>query len=530
MPSAPARVFCVAAAVSLTVSALVYFAFSWRWPLVGDTSLMHYIGFLIQRGWAPYRQFGDMNMPGAYLVEMAAMHVFGPGDLAWRFFDFALMLCGSAAFFVVTRDRHWLAPLFAASLFIVTHGRDGLAQGGQRDLVMAICLIAATAFLFISIRNRSAAAAAAFGLLSGLALTIKPTAILLTIPQLVLALYVARSPADASGQTVPPSPRFLLAGVLAWFAAPLAVLLFLLREHSLAAFLYTLRTVVPYYASLGHRPLSFVLVHSLSTLEPLVIGWLALLLMLPRPVHDWRRNALLLGVAFGILNCVIQARALPYYRYPLLVFLLPAIAIDLTRALDSPYKPGAPTMTVSSSWIASAARVVALLGLAFGAFFLAPRSAFLIHRYHWWENDFISSLEQNLNTLGGQQLSRKVLCIDTNSGCGNALYHLRLEPSNGILSDFFLFGDSAAPAVRQTRAQLTASFASSPPQVLIVTSALYLGGDAADDYRKLARWPEFASFLAAHYTLTTEWHPTHSNLWWSRPEIPASYRIYVLRK
>ena len=166
--------------------------------------------------------------------------------------------------------------------------------------------------------------------------------------------------------------------------------------------------------------------------------------------------------------------------------------------------------------------------MAFGAFFLAPRSAYLIHRYHWWENDFTTSLEQNLNDLGGQRLSRHVLCIDTNSGCGNALYHLRLEPSTGILSDFFLFGDGSAPAVQEARSQLTASFATNPPQVLIVTSPLYLGGDDADQYRKLTRWPEFASFLATHYTLATKWRPTHSNLWWSRPEIPASYRIYVL--
>ena len=281
------RFFCFAAATSLTLSALVYFVLCWRWPLVCDASLMHYIGFLIERGWALYRDFGDMNMPGSYLVELAAMHLFGPGDLAWRFFDFALMLCASAAFFVVARGRHWLAPVFSASLFIVIHGRDGLAEGGQRDLTMAVCLLAATAFLFVSVRNRSAAAAAAFGLLSGIALTIKPTAPFLSISQLVLAFLVVRSPTVSPGQTprAAPLPRFLLAGVLAWFAAPLGVLLFLLHERSLSAFLDALRTVVPYYSSLGHRSLRFVLVRSLSPLLPLVVVWLAILLLLPRPVQ-----------------------------------------------------------------------------------------------------------------------------------------------------------------------------------------------------------------------------------------------------
>ncbi len=91
MQNGTARLFRVALAASLSVSALLFFVWSWRWPLVGDASLIHYIGWLIGRGWAPYRQIGDMNMPGSYLIEMAAMHLFGMGDLAWRLFDFALM-------------------------------------------------------------------------------------------------------------------------------------------------------------------------------------------------------------------------------------------------------------------------------------------------------------------------------------------------------------------------------------------------------------------------------------------------------
>src|ERR1035441_5977198 len=115
----PLRLFRAAVAVSLTVSALLYFLWSWRWPLVGDASLIHYIGFLIQRGCAPYRQLGDMNMPGSYLIEIAAMRVFGMGDVAWRLFDFTLLALAAAAFFVVTKNpgapsmtvsSSWVAP------------------------------------------------------------------------------------------------------------------------------------------------------------------------------------------------------------------------------------------------------------------------------------------------------------------------------------------------------------------------------------------------------------------------------------
>ena len=568
--SFPLRLFRIILAASLTLSALLYFLWSWHWPLVGDASLIHYIAFLIERGWAPYRDLGDMNMPGSYLIELAAMHLLGPGALAWRLFDFTLLAAATAAFFSIvtnagaplfpvpservgsaspqrpgapsmTVSSSWvgfeagpLAALFASSLFLLIHGRDGLAQGGQRDLSMAVCLIAATAFLFHAVRKNVAWPAAAFGLLSGVAVTIKPTAILLTLAQLALALYV-----------IPRTSRrkLLAASALAYLVAPAAVLIFLLREHSLSAFLAALRTIVPYYAGLGHRPLGYVLLHSLSPLLALVLLWLAVLALdrdLFRSTLNWTRDwprhweraALLAGVLFGLVNCVLQARALPYYRYPLLAFLLPLMALDFTRAIEPANESGGPSFAVISQRVGSsqAARLLAHAALIVGGFFLAPQSAILIHRYRWRQTDLIASLEQNLSTLGGTQLSGHIQCIDTNSGCGNVLYLMRLEPATGILSDFFLFDSPQSPAVRQTRDQFSAAILAHPPQVIVVTSRLYLAdpGDY-DNYAKLDRWPAFQSFLTDRYTLQTEWTPTRTERWWSREEYPAAYRIYLLR-
>jgi hypothetical protein len=545
-----ARLFRVALAASLSVSALLYFAWSWRWPLVGDASLIHYIGWLIERGWAPYRDLGDMNMPGSYLIELAAMHLFGMGDLAWRLFDFALMGAAGASFFAITRRagstqaNGWLAGLFAACLFILVHGRDGLSEGGQRDLTMAVCLIVATAFLFVAMRKDWPWAAAAFGLFCGVALTIKPTAILLSLAQLLLAAWVLRRGRIAQQPMRGVFARLLAPASLACLVAPAVCLVFLLREQALAAFLAGFHGIIPYYASLGHRPLSFILLHSISPLLPLVLLWIVLLALngsrfngegeSPR---NWERTALLAGVLFGLINCVVQARALPYYRYPLLVFLLPLMGVDFTCAaqsmetVPSPVEPEPrPTELrpkLSGLWRTRAARWLAVCALCFGGFFLAPQSAVLIHRYRWWQTDFISSLEQNLDALGGERLSGRIQCIDSISGCGNVLYHMRLEPTTGVLSDFLLFGPDDVPIVRQTRANFSAAILANPPQVIVVTSHLHM--DGPENYRKLDRWPAFESFLADDYTLVTEWSPSRTARWWSREETPAGYRIYVLR-
>jgi hypothetical protein len=199
--------------------------------------------------------------------------------------------------------------------------------------------------------------------------------------------------------------------------------------------------------------------------------------------------------------------------------------VDFTRASRAKESDLLPVesgilRTKAAGWLALAA-------LAFGGFVLAPQSAVLIHRYRWWETDFITSLEQNLDALGGQRLSGHIQCIDSISGCGNVLYRMRLAPSTGVLSDFLLFGPDDIPIIRQTRASFSAAVQANPPQVIVVTSPLHL--DGPDEYRKLDRWAAFQSFLADDYTLQTEWSPSRTARWWSREETPAGYRIYVLR-
>lgn len=529
-----AEFFYTATAISLAISALLFFVFSWHWPLVGDASAMHYLAFLIQRGWAPYRELGDQQFPGAYLVELAGMRVFGMSSLSWRIYDFTLLAIATAAFFAVTRSdsapstkrrTSWLPGLFAASLFILIHGRDGLEQGGQRDFVMAVLLVTATAFLFAAFRRDWFWSSAIFGLLSGLAFSIKPTVLPLSFAQILFACYVAHR--RGSGWL----PHAVCASV-AYLIAPAASIIFLLRHRAFSAFLAGFRGVVPYYASLAHRPLTYILVHSVSPVLLMVYIWIVLrAFMLFNPeqalnlTRSWEYTTLLASAAFGLLDCILQARALPYYRYPLLAFLLPVMALDFHSAVQrslvspNPATPPLPRKTIITLGVAAS---------AFGAFIVAPQSAILIHRYRWQQTDFITSLEQNLNALGGSALSRHIQYIDSVSGCPTTFYRLRLEPASGVLGDYLLFGPDSVPIVQQSRRQFAADIFADPPKVIVVSSHLHLGD--LEDFHKLDRWPALKDFLSSHYDLATEWNPTRPALWWSRPEIPASYRIYVLKK
>ena len=541
-PQKALRLFYYLLADSLGVSALLFFLWTWRWPLVGDASAMHYLAFLMERGWIPYRQLGDQQFPGAYLVELAGMRIFGMSSLSWRLYDFTLLAFSTCAFFAVTRTTDasrdevsisaemktaWLPGLFAACLFILIHGRDGLEQGGQRDFAMAALLLGATAFLFTAVRRNWIWSSAIFGLLSGLAFSIKPTVLPLSFAQLVFACYICHRRGARWLQHA-------VSAAIAYLIAPVISLGFLLREHAFSAFLAGFKSIVPYYASLGHRPLSYILVHSVSPVLLMVYIWLVLQALLfftrHQPVDwigDWERTTLLAGALFALIDCILQARALPYYRYPLLAFLLPLMAVDFHRAVHRFVLSSKPAV---SPMLRRSISGLAIAALAFGGFVVAPQSAVLIHRYRWWETDFITSLEQNLNALGGSALSGHIQCIDSISGCPAVLYQMRLEPASGALGDYLLFGPEIAPIVRQQRQQFAKDIFANPPEVIVVSSHLHFGSaEDAENFEKLTRWPELANFLAIRYRLVTEWHPTRPALWWSRPEMPASYRIYILR-
>src|SRR5690242_8982790 len=120
---------------------VVFVVMTRHWPMVGDAALLHYNVFLIQHGWAPYRDFVDINLPGAYWATALAMHLPGQPDIAWRIFDLALVALAGLGYYVIAKPYSRFAALFATVMLLLVHGQDGIQQAGQRDLVIATLLI-----------------------------------------------------------------------------------------------------------------------------------------------------------------------------------------------------------------------------------------------------------------------------------------------------------------------------------------------------------------------------------------------------
>src|SRR5215210_2975269 len=75
-------------ALGLAGAAVVAAALSsLAWPRYHDAPVMEYAAWLIRRGYRPYRDFFDMNLPGTYFFHVVGQRIFGSGDVSFRVRD-----------------------------------------------------------------------------------------------------------------------------------------------------------------------------------------------------------------------------------------------------------------------------------------------------------------------------------------------------------------------------------------------------------------------------------------------------------
>lgn len=486
---------------------------TWHWPLVGDASLMHYVVFMMDHGFAPYRDIVDPNMPGTYLIEAAVVHLFG-GALSWRIFDLFLLAIAGFGMIAIALPCDWYAGVFSATIFTLIHGRDGLIQLGQRDLLMTVFLLWGYVFLFKSMQSPSRQIslwlAGLFGLSMGAASTVKPTAFLFALTLGVLAAASLRK----RGQ---PYISGIVLSVLGIGLPCLFVLAFLTRWHATAAFVDTLTTLVPALTVLGRRSFLHLLWHSLSsTMLPLFFLWIPIA-YLRRHVWSFERSALMIGVILGLVSFYIQRKGYPYHRYPSEAFLLLLISTDFTALLreDDQGRRSIPYR-------------LALCGLILGIAVVGGGSLVHALRQDWHNHEFDSMLQADLTQLGGTGLSGRVQCLDSDDGCIPTLYNMKIVQDTGFLYDCYLLSPDLDPVTEQRyRDRFWSAISRNPPSVFVVSSNECTQDDGQYKYHKLDRWPQLNSNLTTNYRLYAERIPPHLVNWGSSPSRPLGYRIYV---
>jgi hypothetical protein len=506
---------------------LLFVIRTWHWPLMGDAALMHYVVFLMDHGMTPYRDIVDPNMPTTLLIEGAVMHLLGGNSLTWRLFDLSLLAVSAIAMFVICKPYSRFAALFAASLFALIHGRDGLVELGQRDLTMTVCLLVGYAFLFTGLRKDPRAPAqgntkpwmtALFGLFCGVATTIKPSVLFLAPTVLILAAVALR-------RRQQPFASHIIAGLIGMLAPILLIFAWLQHQHITADFLRTLTELLPYFLLLGPRSYPHLILHSISSVMlPVVLLWIPIVI-LRKDWITWERAALLVAVLFGLASFYLQRKGFPYHRYPSEAFLLLLIAIDFTTIPKTNPAHWRLRFTTNSKLLPA----LSMAGILVGVVFVAGGSTAHALWQDWRNQEFDTMLRADLNRLGGESLNHRVQCLDMADGCIPTLYNMRLVQATGYLYDCYMLSNQPGPERDRSREAFWQAITKNPPAVFVVSSndcdpATQRPGYA---YQKMSRWPQFNDYLNANYHLAAERIPPHMVNSGSSPSKPLGYRIYV---
>lgn len=475
------------------IAAIVYFVVvTFRWPMIWDETVMHYGNFLMAHGMAPYRNIYDMNLPGIYLIDGWQMHLFGPGDLAFRMYEFFLLGSLLAAMIAIALPYDWLAGLVADAVFILYHAGDGPRNAGQRDEIITVFVMIGYVLLFQAVRRKQPALLVPFGICAGFAMAVKPTVGPWVLVLSIMGLYVFYKQGEALIRCV----LYGLTGLL----IPVAIVLhFLLHFRAVAALLDLSARQTPYYAGLMKEPVLQLVRNSLSLQMTVAVIMAVVIALVGREwIKNWERWAILLGVAGGFFSYVIQRKGYQYHIYPFLAFTSLWVCMEFTRAIRS------------QQWT----RWVGFAGLMFSALCLIPL-CLPIQPTDPSSVAFTRNLEFDLTQLGGDKLQHRVQCLDMVDGCLGALYHLNLVQSTGFTGDTLFFVRDHAPAVEYYRGIFLDEIHKAPPEVFVVSDEWF---NWQRGFNKIYNWPAFADFLNQNYTLSD-----------TRKFNESSYRIYVLK-
>jgi hypothetical protein len=471
-------------ALRLTVGSL-------GWSLVHDGPLMHYVAQRILAGAVPYRDLFDMNFPGVYLVHLAALRLLGPGDAAFRAFDLGLLALACAGTAYALRPFGPWAGGTAAGLFWLYHVAGGAWRTGQRDLVICVPLSWMLASAVAFARSARPGALAAAGLALGVAVCIKPYAVLWS-PLLVPLAWRAR-------------PRGRMLGILAVaMAAPaVPVLAWIAGSGALPAFGDILvHYLVPLYAHVGRvSPVDAVMsqylgVRLLSGLAAWgAVGAVVLATGRSSPAGrvggaraagdpDPGRLPLLLllaGVGGGVLHYWLQGKGWEYHLYPLALFLVALGAAGFGQA-------------VRQRRLLAVLTLVALLSAT--TWVLARKGQGSL------QPDWIAAKERRVLALVATlapdvATGGTVQVFDTTEGGIHALYLLGAREPTRFIYDFHFYHDVEHPYIRRLRDELVTALATRPPAAVV----LFEAGWPSGGYERLDAFPALRDWLARHYAL-----------------------------
>jgi len=290
--------------------------YSINWPLNSDAAIMHYVAWRILNGAIPYRDIFENDPPGAYLLHMFCITVFGRGDLAFRLFDLFFCALSAIGFMALGWNRSRRFAIAGALLFTVCHLSEGPLNMAERDFLMVPFLLFATYSLRVFLNSpKKNIPLFIFGLLTGYAFWIKPFAGMFVAMSVMVLMVKIQPVAQKIKALVAIGVGMLLPAVciLAWLYT---------LPGALPAFWDIAIHFWPVYANL--QPFDYRQTANLIVKGILYFGGPLLYIFGygGTRIAPTDKTLLIIGVAYGIFHYLVQGKNLSYHAYPFFAFMV----------------------------------------------------------------------------------------------------------------------------------------------------------------------------------------------------------------
>jgi len=441
-------------------------------PIDHDTPVMLYSGFLMsQLDWVPYRDFFEMNAPGALALYAHYYEAFGLDDGAYRVahMGFVATMLGGIVFWF--RGLGLAAGTTAAMAYAIAYADMGAWCAFQRDFIVCVPLLLALILALPGVgrtqlakisRASLLARALAIGFAFGGAATIKPPiAIGLPITLLGLVAFASDGPLrhawtsrSAALSIITASLGFLL--IPGWLALELA------RQDALAPFLDMARNYWPLYSEIagnGHLIGESQEAYLIEQTTKRVLDYPFLLAALigfaaasfaPSMRRRGDRVAIfvLLGcVAAYIYSIHASGKTWLYHAHPLYLVLslgvgfIPSIAARVEPRPAGYVRLGLVTIAALSMFRAEPTLPEPSNRAAAGA--------------------MVEHLERNLRE------GDEVLSLDVTLGALDAMLQTQTPSASRFLYSFHFYHHVGHPYIEALRAQFLREFDETPPRFVI---------------------------------------------------------------
>jgi len=478
----------------LLIVILVLAFSSLSWPLLLDMPYFHYVAFLIDHGYVPYRDIYDINGPGTFLHHYLILKVFGSSDFGFRLYSIILTVVTSYLLYLVvtsptvgypskestsnyvfTCKPSRQAGIAAFLVLLAVTLSYGFSFAVERDYSI-MPLILGALYLEYCIGDRGynqSIKTLLIGSLIGLAASIKLHSLLL-IP--ILAFF-------SDGNTLLKFRRMILlclGGVISWM--PFFAYLYL--NHSIPAFIFVTTKLIPLYSSCEAMGV-FIMILLFSIFSIIVLSFLYLLFIsenidLAVTASKVRScpnyQALLIGLVYGAFHFIVQNKGFDYHLYPFIVFV-----IGLMSLIFFDIGGGGDRLTYHLCW-----------WCFIGCFISFPLQYYYRLNLGAYERTYTDVRDY---ILRNSEKHDKILVL------GQSDAFQRAQLSTGRLlatkhpNDVFLLYFPEDPTVKELRKEFMADLRDSKPKLILIPDNSWW------NRTKCSNFPEFMSYLDEAYTL-----------------------------